>query len=787
MTNLTGKQIGQYEIHEEIGHGGMATVYRATQPAIGREVAVKVLPTQFLQDRTFLERFTREVQVIAQLQHPRILPVHDYGEFDGIPYIVMAYMEGGTLTDRIRKGPVPLDEAVRLIAQIAEGLEHAHSKGIIHRDFKPSNVLLDEYSNAYLADFGIAKVSETTIQLTGTGMAVGTPAYMAPEMYDKGGVNASVDQYAMGVTLYQMLTGQLPFDADTPIQYMRAHLDKPVPDVRAIRPDIPAGVQTVIEKAMAKSSNWRYASTRAMAEELAAAAKGAEVQPLPGEAMRTEPVVPTPPPARLDAPTVDVPPSPPPAPAGVAPPQVTPQPPPAAYPVQPVQPVRRGPRTGLIVGGLVVAGLIAIGIGALAVLFLTGEIGGGGAVPNLPDLGERTSGRDEEPAQEEPGAEEAAPPYWDDPAGVVVIDPGETVRIGMALGQSPEWLARLGMDSVYGAQIAAEQRSWEVLGFPVEAIIADSLCNAEGGMTTAQQFVSDPGIVAVIGNNCSSACAPSSEIYSANGYSQISPSCTAPTLTGADTHQEFFLRTAHNDNTQGRVAAEYAINEIGVSRAATIHDGSPWSDQIQQVFAETFEELGGTITSQQAINVGDTDFRALLLDIAADDPQLLFYPIFLPEGGLITAQIADVWSDDPFYPIRMGADGMLTPDFVDAAGPENAEFMFLTGPDLDFGSDRYDQFLGDYENYAGTSPTAPFHAHAYDAMNMILDAIQDVGVVEGGTLYIGRQALRDRLFATRDFDGLTGNLTCNDLGDCADPRIAVNMIEGGNVFNPVYP
>jgi len=187
MTHLVGRTLGQYEIIGEIGHGGMADVYRAVQPSIGREVAIKVLPAHFLQDRTFLERFMREVKVIAQLQHPRILPVYDFGEQDGLPYIVMAYMPGGTLADRIREAPggLPLDAVAHYVTQIAEALDYAHRRNIIHRDFKPSNVLLDDEENAYLADFGIAKVTEATAQLTGSGI-VGTPAYMAPVCAQRG-------------------------------------------------------------------------------------------------------------------------------------------------------------------------------------------------------------------------------------------------------------------------------------------------------------------------------------------------------------------------------------------------------------------------------------------------------------------------------------------------------------------------------------------------------------------------------------------------------------------------
>jgi len=300
MSDLVGHKFGPYEITAEIGHGGMANVYRAIQPSIGREVAIKVLPRQFSQDPTFLERFNREVKVIAHLQHPHILAVHDYGEQDGQPYIVMAYMPTGTLSEAIRASGrgLPLDRVVQLVEQIASALDYAHDRGIVHRDFKPSNVLLDAQGNAYLADFGIAKVADATVQLTGSGI-VGTPAYIAPEMAAGSEVTRSVDLYALGVTLFEMLTGQLPFDSPTPIGQLMAHINNPVPDVCVLRPDLPAAVQQVVSRAMAKSPDKRYQSAGALAAALRRAAAGfaevpAETAPQPDTAASTLPAVPAP-------------------------------------------------------------------------------------------------------------------------------------------------------------------------------------------------------------------------------------------------------------------------------------------------------------------------------------------------------------------------------------------------------------------------------------------------------------------------------------------------------------
>jgi serine/threonine protein kinase len=347
--NLSGELLGKYRIVSRIGKGGMATVYRATQPGVERDVAIKVLPPQFLHDDSFLRRFEREAQAIARLQHPRILPIYDYGEHNGLPYIVMAYMPGGTLADKIRysSGGLSPDETVRLVDQIAEALDFAHSKGIIHRDFKPSNVLLDEGDNVYLADFGIAKVVGATAQLTGSAI-LGTPAYMAPEMADPGGVSHLIDIYALGVTVYQMLAGDLPYKATTPMGILLAHTSEPIPNIHDERPDLPEGVQRVIERAMAKDPAYRYQSAMALANDLRAALAG---EPSPGYAPDTLPE-PTPSPGYTIPDTL-----PPARPA----PRVTP--PPAAPP--PARAKKRGPSLLLLavigLGGLALVGGILLG------------------------------------------------------------------------------------------------------------------------------------------------------------------------------------------------------------------------------------------------------------------------------------------------------------------------------------------------------------------------------------------------------------------------------------------
>ena len=273
MIDLVGQNLGQYEILNEIAKGGMSTVYRARQTSMNRDVAIKILPTAFMHDTTFLDRFYREVDIIARLQHPHILPVYDFGQFQEMPYIVMAYMSGGTLTDKVkRQGPLTLPEVSRVIKEIADALDYAHSKGIIHRDFKPSNVLLDEQDNTYLGDFGLAKLRESSTQITGTAI-LGTPTYMPPEQAGSSDLTPAADIYALGVTVFQLLTGRVPYEGNT-TGVLIAHATQPIPDIRAIRATLTDETQEVIYTAMAKAPTDRYATPGDLAKALKTALEG---------------------------------------------------------------------------------------------------------------------------------------------------------------------------------------------------------------------------------------------------------------------------------------------------------------------------------------------------------------------------------------------------------------------------------------------------------------------------------------------------------------------------------
>jgi len=269
MPDLSGKSLGQYQIIKPIGQGGMAKIYLAYQPSVRREVAIKVLSSPLQGNVSFVKRFAQEVEVIAHLQHPQIIPVYDFGEQDDLIYIVMAYIRGGTLADRIDQAPhgLPDQETIRLLNLISEGLDFAHSKGIVHRDLKPNNILMDENNNLYIADFGLAKLTEGKIELTNT-MMTGTAAYMAPEIAQSGRSTKRADTYAIGVIIFELLTGRLPFQGETPYKMLSAHIHQPVPNISEFRPDLPKAVQPVIDKALAKDPVNRFATSTEMATAL---------------------------------------------------------------------------------------------------------------------------------------------------------------------------------------------------------------------------------------------------------------------------------------------------------------------------------------------------------------------------------------------------------------------------------------------------------------------------------------------------------------------------------------
>jgi len=375
---------------------------------------------------------------------------------------------------------------------------------------------------------------------------------------------------------------------------------------------------------------------------------------------------------------------------------------------------------------------------------------------------------------------------YTDPMGVVKIKKGDPVHIACwMVVAGPD--ASLGTDTKRGVEIAVEDIKGKVLGHPIKISTQDTGCNAEGGQAAATKLASDPTIVAAVGSNCSSEARPGVPILWKAGIVTVSPSNTAPYLTDPKRGPEYngYLRTCHNDKVQGAVAAEFAFNKLGLKKAATIHDGSVYAEQLQAVFAETFKKLGGTITAQEAVAPTDTDMRPVLTKIATGKPEFMYYPIFIAAGGHITRQVKEVGGLENVK--LMGADGIFSPDFYKAAG-DTAIGMFHSSPDFSAFAAGYKDFKVKHMKKYGQEPLAPFHAHGYDAARIIFAAIEKVGKkAPDGTLYIGRKALRDALYATKNFKGLTGNITCDQYGDCADPKIGVYITTADNIKKLVMP
>jgi branched-chain amino acid transport system substrate-binding protein len=377
-----------------------------------------------------------------------------------------------------------------------------------------------------------------------------------------------------------------------------------------------------------------------------------------------------------------------------------------------------------------------------------------------------------------PSSTEAATgPYTcTDPIGCVKIGPTDPIHIAYLLVVAGPNSA-LGIDSRNGIEIAIDDAGGKILGHDIKFDGEDGGCSADGGQAAGTKLAADPTIVAVMGTSCSSEARAAEPLLSAAGFVTMSSSNTAPDLTDPTNpnHYPGYFRTAHNDVIQGAAAADFAYNFLGVRKAATIHDGSLYADKLQGVFADNFTKLGGTVTLQTSVTIGQTDMSSVLADIAAGSPELIYFPIFLPEGAFLIDQAKTTPGLENVT--LMGADGLYSPDVMQTAGASVEGFLvsspLVQGP-------AYDAFVAKYVAKFGEQPINIFHAHAYDGFNIIKAAIEKVAVQEAdGTLYIPRQGLRDAVAATKDFQGLTGVLTCNVDGDCANPIIGVYEYHAG--------
>jgi branched-chain amino acid transport system substrate-binding protein len=385
--------------------------------------------------------------------------------------------------------------------------------------------------------------------------------------------------------------------------------------------------------------------------------------------------------------------------------------------------------------------------------------------------------------------EEASPGGGGTPAdefGSVQVAPGDPIKVGTLLVETTAD-KNLGLDSEYGVELAVDhldgtfdQTDGQILGHPIALVKEDDKCDASGGQEGGTKLAADPQIVAVIGTSCSSAAlGVADKILGDKGIPLISPSNTNPALTQEGVHNPFYLRTAHNDVIQAGVVSDFVIQRLNPQSAATIHDESPYTTALSELFADNMKKQGVEVTAIEAINSEQQDFKALLTKMGQQAPDVIYMPDFEPACGLIPKQAEDVQglADTTF----ISSDGCANPETAELGG-DAVNGMYRSGPDLTgfAQADFYNnEFLPAYTELSGeNSPLSTFHAHAYDAFNILAEAIKKVAVQgDDGSLTIGRSALRDALFATSGYQGIVGTITCNPLGDCAtDVAIAVYQI-----------
>lgn len=708
----------RYEISSRLGKGAMGTVYLATDTQSNREVALKIISSDLAIEPDMLERFKREGEALRQLKHPNIVGFIDAFQHDETYVIVMEHVSGGSLFDLLKKGVLPIEQARQIALDLCDALIRAHRLNIIHRDIKPENILIDADGTPKLADFGVARLSEGT-RMTRSGMQVGTPYYMSPEAWKGEKLDGQTDIWSLGVVLFEMLSGKVPFEGDTGHAVMTKVFSTQAPDLRKLRADVPYPLGKIVGRMLTRDKKRRYQSIRQVGVDLES---GEKLSSTSGSSFSFS-------------------------------------------------------RYSLT---------FIIGIAIVGVLFTAINF-----VPNITTLFPTQSAEETSiPTQTKinPTAiidsistkQPITSFECTDAIGCVTIAPNDPIHIAYALTISGS-TASLGEDSLGAIEIAINDRNSELLGHTIELTGEDTLCNNDGGVAAGRKFSSDQTIVGIIGTSCSSEARGAMPFISEAGMVMISPSNTNPDLTDPNhvDHYDGYFRVAHNDIFQGRIAAEFVYNELGIRKVATIHDTSPYANALQGIFADTFRELGGEVTAQESINVGDTDMSSVLGKIALDTPELIYFPIFEPEGNFVAAQAKEISGLENV--ILMSADGLFADSFPETTG-DAAVGMYLSGPYVDPNNASYKEFLQKWASQIGGNPPSIFHAHAYDATNILLNAIESVASVgTDGTVYIPRKGLRDYLYALTNYPGLTGNLTCDENGDCATGEaLAIFQIINGS-------
>src|ERR1700728_4302060 len=369
-------------------------------------------------------------------------------------------------------------------------------------------------------------------------------------------------------------------------------------------------------------------------------------------------------------------------------------------------------------------------------------------------------------------AAETKGPVTDD-LGVLMIPKGAPIQIGGYWVMSGADSA-LGSDEKRGVEIAIKDQGGTLVGHPVKLSVEDDGCNAEGGQTAATKLAANPQTAIVLGPACSSAATPGAPILWQQGVVDICTACTAPALTAATRKPEYagFARTVFSDSEQGKADATYVHNVLKAQSVVTVHDGSPYAQQLQQVMADNFKQLGGKVLSQEAIAPSDVDMHPLLTRIASEKPDLVYFPVFTAAAAQILRQAKETPGLEKTA--LMGGGSLLSADFIEAAGPAVVGFR-IGYPDLSPAAmgKNYPKFVADYKKAYGEAPISGYHANAYDGAMLTIKAIEKVAKSDSaGNLYIGKKALRDAVFSIK-FDGISGPIACDQYGECSQFKPSV--------------
>jgi branched-chain amino acid transport system substrate-binding protein len=760
MTDLSGQMLGRYRIEQQLGAGGMAVVYKALDMNLEREMAIKFIradsfpPTRLDE---ILKRFEREAKSLARMSHAHIVKVYDYGEYQAAPYLVMEYLPNGTLKDRMG-APMPYPEAVDLLLPVASALQYAHRHGVLHRDVKPANILLNAEGEPVLGDFGIAKLLETEdgVTLTATGVGIGTPEYIAPEQGMGLQIDARADIYALGVVFYELITGQKPFTADTPMQVVFKHVHEPLPDPRLLVPGLPQAVVAVLNKAMAKDPGNRYSD----AGQLVAALEGL-VRPQPTQATSiatpsTQSTVILPPTEdkieayeqTLISDTVIAPAS-----ASVL----------ASAPAKPAPSILK---KAALPGGLVLLALLI----AAVILLRSGQPGSQvGIIPKVtsPSMSDIIPEQPTPTKRVEPTKPAATAPIEKpaEPSAPVIQPPsGEPLPVAVLVPLSGS-VPSFGISARNGSFLAIQE--WNarggVLGRPVRPILADGGCEGDLAAQAAIKLIDD-GVRYIIGEVCSNASIPVSDIANERGVLQISPTSTNASLTiyPNGTVKPYIFRACFIDPFQGRVMAKFARSQGYQTAFVMFNAENVYSRGLAENFESQFVENGGKIVGKARYAEGQDNFSTILSEVAASRAEILY----LPDYYSVINRVMEQAHQKEVTAVMMGGDGWDSPELNMPA----AEGAFYTNHfDPRDGRPIARDFVERYQAEFGTVPDG-VAALSYDAANLLLAAIQKAGVDD--------PAVVKDIMAEFEWDGVSGWIRFDRLHNPLKPAVVMQIREG---------